>query len=178
MILTRLDGVIAYRMHTPRWAVSPLSGEGAALYGGRANRPGVRALYLALETETAIREYQQVSTLLPPGTLVSYEVTIARVADFRSGYVPHDWDPLWEDFACDWRSLWFSERVEPPSWLIGDQVTQAGVSGILFRSQIAPGGINLVVYPDMLGTADTLRVFDPGKSLPHNQDSWREDGSE
>ncbi|MDI1339520.1 MAG: RES domain-containing protein [Burkholderiaceae bacterium] len=49
-------------MHVPRWAVAPTSGAGAGKHGGRANRPGVDALYLALETATAIREYQQVST--------------------------------------------------------------------------------------------------------------------
>ena len=76
MILTGSIAAV-YRMHTPKWAVSPMSGAGAASFGGRANRPGVPALYLALEVDTAVREYQQVSTLLPPGTLVSYEVTLA-----------------------------------------------------------------------------------------------------
>ena len=105
MILTRLDGAIAYRIQNPLRAVSPVSGEVAARYGGRANRPGVRALYLALETETAIQEYEQVSTLLPAGTLVSYEVTIERLVDLRAGYVADSGDPVWEDFTCDWRRL-------------------------------------------------------------------------
>lgn len=166
MILTRLDGVIAYRIHPPRRAVSPVSGEVGARYGGRANRPGVRALYLALETETAIQEYEQVSTLLPAGTLVSYEVTIERLADLRAGYVADRCDPVWEDFTCDWRRLWFSERIAPPSWAIGDQLIQANTSGILFPSQIAPGGTNLVIFPDTLGAADTLRVSTPGRRLP------------
>ena len=43
---------------------------GAAQHGGRANRPGVPVLYMALEMDTAIREYQQISSLLPPGTQV------------------------------------------------------------------------------------------------------------
>ena len=75
MILTRLVNLTAFRMHTPKWAVAPTSGTGAATHGGRANRPGVAALYLALDIETAIKEYQRVSVLLPPGTLVSYQVT-------------------------------------------------------------------------------------------------------
>ena len=56
--MTALADVTAYRMHVPKWAVAPTSGVGAAKHGGRANRPGVEALYLALETETAVREYQ------------------------------------------------------------------------------------------------------------------------
>ena len=166
MILTRLDGAIAYRIQSPLRAVSPVSGEVGARYGGRANRPGIRALYLALETETAIREYEQVSTLLPPGTLVGYEVTIERLVDLRAGYVADSGDPVWEDFTCDWRRLWFSERIAPPSWAIGDRLIQANVSGILFPSQIAPGGTNLVIFPDTLGAADTLRVSTPGRRLP------------
>ena len=83
MILTELGPVTAYRMHTPRWATAPTSGAGAAAHGGRANRPGVTALYLALEPETAVREYQQLSPLMPPGTLVSYTVRLAPVVDFR-----------------------------------------------------------------------------------------------
>ncbi len=65
MKLTTLADVTVYRMHVPRWAVAPTSGAGAAKYGGRANRPGVEALYLAMKTETAIHEFQHVSTLLP-----------------------------------------------------------------------------------------------------------------
>lgn len=72
----------------------PTSGAGAATHGGRANRPGTHALYLALEADTAIREYQQMSPLMPPGTLVSYTVSSRAVVDFRRGYDPTVWSPL------------------------------------------------------------------------------------
>ena len=98
MILTELGPIPAYRMHTPRWAMAPTSGAGAAAHGGRANRPGTPALYLALEPETAIREYQQLSPLMSPGTLVSYTVQIASVVDFRAGYDAEQWAELWEEF--------------------------------------------------------------------------------
>lgn len=62
-------------------------------------------LYLALELDTAVVEYQQVSPLLPPGTLVSYEVSVSSIVDFTRGYQSGSWNPLWEDFYCDWRSL-------------------------------------------------------------------------
>lgn len=48
-------------MHSPRWATAPTSGAGAT-HGGRANRSDVQALYLALEAETAVREYQDLAT--------------------------------------------------------------------------------------------------------------------
>ena len=173
MILARLEKLTAYRMHVPKWAVTPASGAGAARHGGRANRPGVAAVYLALEVETAVKEYQQVSSLLPPGTLVSYEVTVGPIADFRAGFDSSKWDPIWEDFYCDWRELWFNQRIEPPSWVVGDEAIVAGAKGILFRSRFHESGTNLMIYPDTLDATDVLAVFDPGASLPKNQDSWK-----
>lgn len=172
MILTRLEKLTAYRMHTPKWAVTPTSGAGAAKHGGRANRPGVAALYLALDTETAVKEYQQVSPLLPPGTLVSYQITVGMIADFQSGFDASNWDPIWEDFYCDWRELWFNQHIEPPSWVMGDEVIAAGAKGILFQSHISAGGVSLVVFPDTFIATDSLAVFDPSRALPKNQDSW------
>jgi RES domain-containing protein len=172
MIFTALDQIVAYRMHTPKWAVTPTSGAGAAAYGGRANRPGVAALYLSLESETAVREYQQVSMLLPPGTLVSYHVTATPIVDFRHGYHPAQWSPLWEEFFCDWRELWFNQRVEPPSWVLADEAIAAGAKGILFPTRVPSAGTNLVLYTELLGAADAIVVHDPAGALPKNQDSW------
>jgi RES domain-containing protein len=148
MIVTHLDRITAYRVHTPKWASAPLSGAGAASHGGRGNRPGIEALYLALEVQTAIDEYKQVSTLLPPGTFVTYQVSATPIVDFRQGFNASEWDPLWEDFYCDWRALWFNDRIEPPM------------------------GTNLVLYPSAFGEADTIAVHDPGNALPKNQASW------
>ena len=173
MILTELGPLTAYRMHTPRWATAPTSGAGAATHGGRANRTGTSALYLALEPETAVREYQQLSPLMPPGTLVSYTVRVAPILDFRAGYDAARWSDLWEEFHCDWRELWFNQWVEPPSWVLADEAIAAGAKGILFVSKLAPSGLNLVIYNDMLTADDTLQVYDPTGALPKNQDSWR-----
>lgn len=173
MIQGDLGVVTAYRMHTPRWASQPTSGAGAATHGGRANRVGTAALYLALEVDTAVREYQQLSPLLPPGTLVSYTVHASPLVDFRGGYEAARWPPLWGEFYCDWRELWFDRRVEPPSWVLGDEAITAGAKGIAFSSIVAPGGTNLVLFVDTLDSSDTLTVFDPGSALPKNQDSWR-----
>ena len=173
MILTELGPVTAYRMHTPRWATAPTSGAGAAAHGGRANRPGVAALYLALEPDTAVREYQQLSPLMPPGTLVSYTVQLAPVVDFRAGYDAARWHDLWEEFVCDWRELWFNQRVEPPSWVLADEALAADAKGILFASTLAAGGTNLVVFNGQLTADDMLQVYDPAGALPKNQDSWR-----
>ena len=73
-----------YRAHNPRWAFSPLSGEGAARTGGRFNRPGVLALYTSLTLETAVREAAQgFARKLDPLTLCSYDVDCADIADLK-----------------------------------------------------------------------------------------------
>jgi len=173
MILKGLSEVTAYRMHVPKWAVAPTSGAGAGRHGGRANRIGLGALYLALDVNTAVMEYQQVSPLMPPGTLVSYRLTIDPVVDFTSGYQSGTWSEMWEDFYCDWRACWFNQRIEPPSWIIGDEVIAAGGKGILFRSRLSPDGVNLALYVDELGPSDRLAVYDPQTMLPRDQSSWR-----
>ena len=162
----------AYRMHTPKWAVTPTSGGGAAEHGGRVNRPGLAALYLALDEQTAINEYRQVSPLLSPGTLVSYQVRADPILDFRAGFASAQWPALWEEFFCDWRELWFNQHIEPPSWVLGDEAIAAGAKGILFASQARPGGTNLLLYTERLGPGDVVEAYDPAHTLPKNQQSW------
>ena len=128
MITRSLDGAAFFRMLSPRWSWAPTSGDGAALQGGRLNRKGTPALYLADRPETAIAEYQQASALLPPGMLVNYEVTLDKVVDFSNGYTP-EWDPLWQDLGCDWRKLVFADNLEPPTWVIADHCQKLGFKG-------------------------------------------------
>lgn len=72
MILCDLPlGTTLFRGHTPVWASRPTSGAGAAAKGGRFNREGAQALYLSLDEMTALREYQQTSSFLPPCTICS-----------------------------------------------------------------------------------------------------------
>ncbi len=170
MILTALNAV-AYRVHDPKWAFSPTSGAGAGMYGGRANRPGGNALYLSLELETALAEYKQLDALLPPALMVSYRIAIEPVVDFRGGFTSK-WDLLWEDFYCDWRKMHFNDGIEPPSWVIGDQVLAAGAKGIMFKS-VMTGGTNVVLFNDALIGTDSIDVHDPNHALPKNQDSWK-----
>lgn len=141
----------------PQVGLSPTSGAGAATQGGRLNRKGVDALYLSLEADTALAEYKQTTALLPPGTIASYQVELSQIVDFSGGYNP-SWDPLWEEFGCDWRRMVFSDRIEPPTWVLSDMVQAAGAKGILFPSIAHPGGNNLVVFQWLVearGSADS-----------------------
>ena len=110
--------------------------------------------------------------LAPPGTLVTYQIALAAVVDFRDGYKLGEWDIAWQDWDCEWRRLAFNLRIEPPSWLIGDLVISANAVGILFPSTLPQAGTNLVVFTQRLTTTDKLEHFDPRGDLPRNQRSW------
>ncbi|KTS74569.1 RES protein [Pseudomonas oryzihabitans] len=173
MILVELPPATPlFRAHTPRWASQPLSGAGAALRGGRFNREGVAALYLSLDELTALREYQQTSAFLPPATLCSYSATLSALVDLRLLQRDATWDELWHDWREDWRHLRFEQHIEPPTWVLADLVRTQGHCGILFPSLVHPGGTNVVLYPDLLGEGESLRVLDPDGQLPRDQSSW------
>ncbi|TIP24466.1 MAG: RES domain-containing protein [Mesorhizobium sp.] len=70
------------RAINPIYAREPLSGRGAALFGGRFNPKGTPALYTSLTVITALREANQIGNLQPT-TLVSYDAEIAGVFDSR-----------------------------------------------------------------------------------------------
>ena len=172
MILIRLGPATPfYRALTPRWAFKPESGEGAATHGGRFNRIGLEARYLAQTQAGALAEYQGDEFLMPPATLATYLVTADPIVDFTGGYVAGTWLPIWEQAYCDWKRLANLDRVEPPSWTIGDLVRNAGAAGLLYRSVRKPEEICLVLYPDMQ-SAFTAPVHDPDNHLPRDQSSW------
>ncbi|PND33857.1 RES domain-containing protein [Achromobacter pulmonis] len=154
-----------YRVIAPTYASTPLSGMGAARRGGRFNRPGQEALYLAMDEVTALAEYKQDNPWLPPGTICTFLARGLRVADFSSGFDPERWPPLWADFAVDWRAEWFGKGNEPPTWYMADDVVAAGLDGILFPSQARAGGTNLVVYRSSARLTAQLRVYDPNGAL-------------
>ncbi len=161
-----------YRALTPSWAHRPESGAGAALVGGRFNRPKVEARYLAATPEAALAEYQGESALLPPATVATYQVTAEAVVDFTGGYTLKHWSPIWAEAYCNWKGLAFLENIEPPSWVIGDLVREAGHAGILYACARDPAHTCLVLFPEF---SDRFRapVYDPEGRLPRNARSWK-----
>lgn len=136
------------RAFTPQWAHAPESGAGAAVRGGRFNRPGVEARYLAASPEAALLEYQAESPLLPPATLVTFLVTATNVVNFTGGYEPAHWSPIWAEAYCNWKGLAFLETVEPPSWVIGDLVREAATRHSLSVSTRLEHDLSCVVSGD------------------------------
>src|SRR5205085_1807609 len=74
-----------YRAHDPKWAFSPISGDGAKARGGRFNPAGTPALYLALTLEGLFLEMGQgFAHRFDPLTVCSYEVDVDGIVDLRT----------------------------------------------------------------------------------------------
>lgn len=172
IVKTLAERATYFRVLTPMWSMKPLSGMGAATQGARFNRPDQEALYLSLEERTALAEYRQDNPWLQPGVICTYFVGSLKVADLSQGYDPAHWSVEWADYAIDWRSELFNYHREPITWVLGDLVLEAGLSGILFPSQAALGGTNLVIYESSNRSGTELDVYDPNGLLPKSQRSW------
>lgn len=98
----RYDGLL-YRTLNPIYAQTPLSGDGAARYGGRFNAKGTPALYTAMTIRTAILEINQVGTLQPT-TLVAYKASFAKILDATDQVALRDCKMTTESLAdASWR---------------------------------------------------------------------------
>lgn len=164
-----------YRAHDPKWSFNPLSGDGAAIHGARFNPKGMPALYLALTSETAIKEITLgLGYRIEPCVLCCYDVDCADIADLRSdaGCSEYDVDPA--ELSCAWKSE-ILERREPASWQLARRLIAQGIAGVLVPS-FAPHATqrdeNLVLWDWSERPPHQVRVFDPSGRLPRDQLSW------
>lgn len=164
------DGA-AYRAIDPRWAFGALSGDGAAVNGGRFNARGVPALYLALDPVGAVNEASQgFAGRIPPLTLCEYEVHCADIVDLRTPEQQQEAGTTLEAMACAWKL-----DAAPPSQRLASRLTGDGAAGVLvpsFALGAAPHHHNLVLWRWGEALPHRIRVFDPTGRLPSNQLSW------
>jgi RES domain-containing protein len=164
-----------YRAHDPKWSFKPLSGEGAAVHGGRFNPQGMPALYLALSIDTAIKEANRgFAFKINPCVLCCYDVDCEDVADLRTdaGLAAHGIAPA--DLACAWLSDALDRR-EPASWRVARRLMSRGIAGVLvasFAPSATPNDQNLVLWKWSAKPPHQVAVFDPSGRLPRNQLSW------
>jgi len=165
-----------FRAHHPKWAFSPLPGEGAKSKGGRFNPIGVPALYLALTMEGLVIEVAHgFAHRFEPLTICSYEVDVGDVIDLGSDADRKVAGVDFADMACEWE-LDLSNGIEPASWRIAKRQIAKGAAGVLVPS-FARGATadmhNLVLWKWGPRLPHRVNVHDPGGRLPKNQLSWR-----
>jgi RES domain-containing protein len=165
----------AYRAHDPRWSFKPLSGEGAAIHGGRFNPKGTAALYVSLDPMTAIKEAAQgFAHKFEPLILWTYEIDCEDVVDLRTEADRQSAGVAADDMAC----AWFAEAAaghEPRSWRLAQKLIEDGAAGLLAPSYVngATGSdANLVLWRWSGRLPHKVLVYDPSGRLPKNQLSW------
>ena len=164
-----------YRGHDPKWSFRALSGDGAAIHGGRFNPKGVPALYLALDLVTAVNETNQgFVRKIDPLVLCSYEIDCADIIDLRTeadqaaeGVTP-------AEMACGWM-LMARSGGQAPTWTLARRLIGRGGAGVLVPSYApgaAPSAANLVLWTWTDALPHRCTVHDPSGRLPKDQLSW------
>lgn len=164
-----------YRAHDPAWSFKPLSGQGAAIRGGRFNEKGNPALYLSLNPVTALIECSQgIPGRLSPVTLCEYDIECENIADLRK---PKDQRALSIDFAdlnCAWLTVQLSGRIAP-SQKVAKDLKARHYNGLLvqsFEPKAQANSYNLILWNWGPKFPFKVNVYDPSGKLPKNQLSW------
>ncbi len=158
----------AYRAHDPRWSFQPTSGKGASITGGRFNRVGQEALYLALSPITALAECTQgFAYRMLPLTLCEYDVDCADIIDLTDPTMREAEGAVFEDMACAWMTYQRASKIAPSQALAKALIKKGYIGAVVpsFVPGIAEGATNLVLWRWGDRALNTVTVYDPDARL-------------
>ncbi|MFB9948765.1 RES family NAD+ phosphorylase [Rhizobium puerariae] len=162
--------LILWRAYVPRWAHAPLSGDGAARFGGRWNPVGAPTIYAARELSTAWAEYNQ-GFVQHPALIAQLRLDEARLADLTE---PATLSRFGTDEAihrCEWRADLDAGR-EPATHAFREKLLAQGFDGVVYPSFMSPGGTCVALWRWNGEGQPTLTVTDPDGRLPKSPASW------
>lgn len=127
----------AWRLTKTKFADDPLSAEGARLYGGRWNSPGVSVVYFAESISLAVLEvlvHLQTTRILDSYSLIRIDFEASAVRTMGAGSLP----PTWADFPA-----------APELQALGDAWVESSDSALLrLPSSIVPLEHILLLNPE------------------------------
>lgn len=152
-----------------------MSGDGAALHGGRFNPVGRPALYTSLSQHGAWVEAQQGFPFkAQPVTICSYAVDCDAILDLCDPDTRSLQGVDEADLACAWELLAHQGQT-PPSWKLCDRLLSQGIAGVIVPS-FAPGARadmrNVVFWKWSDRLPHQVQVVDDLSRLPRDQSSW------
>lgn len=159
-----------WRAYVPRWAHAPLSGEGAARFGGRWNPVGAPTIYAACELSTAWAEYNQ-GFVQHPALIAHLHLSNASLADLTDNDVISRLGIGSDIHDCQWRML--LDRGDTPSThILRERLLVENFDGVVFPSFMSRGGRCVALWRWNRADAPVLSVIDPDNRLPKNPASW------
>ncbi len=159
-----------WRAFVPRWAHLPLSGEGAARFGGRWNPLGAPAIYAARELSTAWAEYNQ-GFVQHPALIAQLELSGARLADLTDADTLAKLGVTVDIHRCEWRDS-MDRGLVPETHTLRDRLLADGRDGVVYPSFMSPGGTCVALWRWNEDNAPHLDVIDPDHRLPKSPASW------
>jgi RES domain-containing protein len=162
-------GITLWRAFVPRWAYLPLSGEGAARFGGRWNPVGAPTIYAARELSTAWAEYNQ-GFVQHPALVAQLELTGARLADLTRPEVLEQLGISADIHRCEWRTA-LDEGKTPDTHALRERLL-GQADGVIYPSFMSPGGTCVALWRWNEEGAPRLQAIDPDHRLPRTPASW------
>uniref|UniRef100_UPI0031013761 RES family NAD+ phosphorylase n=1 Tax=Neorhizobium sp. EC2-8 TaxID=3129230 RepID=UPI0031013761 len=164
------EPVALWRAYVPRWAHAPLSGDGAARFGGRWNPAGAPTIYAGRELSTAWAEYNQ-GFVQHPALIAQLRLDGAQLVDLTD---PDILTGLGVDQAihrCEWRAELDAGRI-PPTHRLREKLLHEGRDGVIYPSFMSPGGTCVALWHWNGKDQPKLTVTDPDGRLPKSPASW------
>ncbi len=162
--------VVLWRALVPRWSWMPLSGEGAARFGGRWNPVGEPAIYAAREMSTAWAEYNQ-GFVQHPALIVRMELEGARLADLTDPDIMDELDIPDDIHEAQWRADLDAGR-EPEPHRERRRLLKRRFHGVVYPSFMSRGGTCVALWRWNRPGWPVLKVVDPEGRLPKSPASW------
>lgn len=159
-----------WRAFVPRWAHLPLSGEGAARFGGRWNPVGAPTIYAARELSTAWAEHNQ-GFVQHPALIAQLELRGAKLADLTD-VAALEVSGLDESIhQIEWRATVDADQV-PPTYTLRDKLLNDGWDGVIYPSFMSRGGTCVALWRWNEAGGPELSIIDPEGRLPTTPASW------